>query len=284
MRTAILICFILISFGSVSALVMDSVVMDSESVSHGETFNIEIGLRNNGETDITDVSVFLDLKDLPLAPFDSSSEFGIDKIKENRIQFAEFKITALDNAESKTYKIPVQVSYNEEGETKTRSSLISVKVNSPPVLEVVAEENLLLKGTNNKVNLKIINRGLSDAQYLEIEAKESVRYKVISPDKIYIGDVDGNDFDSVEFMIFLDKNTKDKIVFPVAMRYSDVFNNKYENEFEIQLRTYTKNEAVKLGLLKESQTRKIIIGVIVVIFLWFVYRWWRKKNKKKEEY
>ena len=55
-----------------SALVIDSVILDSEGVGPGEIADIEIGLKNNGEYDVRDVSVFLDLKDVSFAPFDSN--------------------------------------------------------------------------------------------------------------------------------------------------------------------------------------------------------------------
>jgi len=137
--------------------------MDSLGINPGESTSIEIGLRNNADEDVTDVSVFLDLKDIPFAPFDSSSEYGINEIRDGKTKFAKFKIIALNNAKPQTYKIPVQVSYleGEENLRNVKKSLISIDVKSDPVVDVSVEDNLLLKGKENLVSIKIINKGIA---------------------------------------------------------------------------------------------------------------------------
>jgi hypothetical protein len=267
---------------SVSALVVDSVIMDSSGTSPGEEMHIEIGLRNNGDEDVEDVSVFLDLKDVPFAPFDSSSEFGIDKIKEDKLKFAEFDLIALNDANSQTYKIPVQISYNDEGEIKIKNSLISIDVHSEPVLGVSLEEGLLLKGNNNEVAIKIINKGLSDIKFLEVEIEDSNKFELISPNNIYVGDLDSDDFDSVNFKVFFDNDVSDKVKFIVNLNYKDSFNNEYEKEFEVKLKVYSRNNAIDVGLIEKSQVSQIITIIIILIVIWFIYRWWRRRRKLKE--
>ena len=287
MNNSLVVCFILGLFfiSNVNALVIDSVIMDSEGIFPGEATDIEIGLRNNGEEDVEDVSVFLDLKDLPLAPHDSSSEFGVDKIKEGRLKFARFKIIALDNAKSQIYKVPVQISYFKKGEdvVQIKNSLISVKVSSDPVLDVVTESLFLLKGQENNLIIKMINKGFSGVHFLEAEVGKSSKFNVISQKNVYVGDLDSDDFDSVEFSIFFEKDISDKISFPIILKYKDAFNNEYEEEFGVILNVYSKGKAEDLGLIEKSRTPQIIILVIIFIILWFVYRWWRKwrRNKKK---
>lgn len=284
MKTVVLILgvFLLSVLSLTSALVIDSVIMDSEGINSGEVADIEIGLRNNGDEDVEDISVFLDLMDVDLAPFDSSSEFGIDEIKEGRIKYAKFKIIALDSAKPGTYKIPVRIDYKEEDEDKTKDSLISVKVNSEPVLGVVAEENLLLKGKDNKVSIRIINKGLGDVRFLEVEVG-SGKFSLLSSKNVYIGDVDSDDFDEVDFNVFFKSSVSNRVGFPVTLKYQDVFNNKYEENFDVSLKVYSRERAVELGLIEKSYVGQIITWVVVLIVLWFVYRWWRKRRKNKKK-
>lgn len=273
---------ILISVSLNSCLVIDSVIMDSQGIKPGEVADIEMGLRNNGGEDVEDVSVFLDLKDVDLAPFDSSSEFGIDEIREDRTRYARFKIIALDSAKPGTYKIPIRISYKEEGVEKIKDSLISIKVHSEPVLGVVAEENLLLKGEDNIVSIMIINKGLSDAKFLEVEVG-SGKFSLLSSKKVYVGDVDSDDFDTVDFNVFFKSSVSDRVSFPITLKYQDVFNNDYEEGFDVFLKVYSRERAEELGLIEKGYVGQIISGVIILIVLWFVYRWWRKRKKNKKK-
>jgi hypothetical protein len=275
---------LLASLTFTSALVIDSVIIDSSGIAPGETTIIELGLRNNANEDINDVSVTLDLRELPIAPFDSSSEFGIDEIREDRIQFAKFEVIALDNAKSQTYKIPVQISYLEEDETtlKTKNSLISLKIHSEPIMDLIAEDNLLLKGKDNLVSIKVINKGLGDIKFLEIEAKSSSRYNILSPKEIYAGDLDSDDFDNIDFKVFFKKETPDKVLLPITLRYKDTFNKEYQEDFNVLLDVYTSDKAVELGLIEKNSTKQIITSLIILIVLWWIYHRWRKKSKLKK--
>jgi len=277
------VLFNLLVIGGVSSLVIDSVIMSSEGIMLGESTEIEIGLRNNGEEDVTDVSVFLDLNDVPFAPYDSSSEFGIDEIREDRMKFARFEIIALEGVQSKFYKVPIKISYMEDEILKTKDSLISIKVVSDPIIEIIAEDSWLLKNLNNLVRIKLINKGLTDIQFLEVEVRSaSNKYSLTSSRKIYVGDLDSDDFENVEFNIFFEKDIQDLVILPVILRYKDAFNNAYEREFDVALKVYTNKKAIKLGLKKKSNTSQIVSLLIVLFIIYFIYRWLRKRNKNKK--
>jgi len=279
---ALLALYLLSLVSMTSALVIDSVIMDSEGISPGETADIEIGLKNNGEEDVSDVSVYLDLKDIPFAPFDSSSEFGIDEIREGKTKYAKFEIIALSNAKSQTYKIPVEISYTEEEVVKIKNSLISINVNSEPVIGVLGEDDLLIKGRESEVVIKIINKGLSDIRFLEVEVGSSSYFNLLSQKNVYVGDLDSDDFDSVDFNVFFKNSVSDNFNFPVVLKYQDAFNNKYEKSFDVQLKVYSKDKAIELGLIEKSNTSLYFGGVVVLVVGFFGYRWWRKRKRLKK--
>jgi len=278
----LLALYLLSLISMASALVIDSVIMDSKGISPGETADIEIGLKNNGDEDVSDVSVYLDLKDIPFAPFDSSSEFGISEIREDKTKYAKFEIIALSNTKSQTYKIPVEIVYTEEEVVKTKNSLISINVNSEPVIGVLGEDDLLIKGRESEVVIKIINKGLSDIRFLEVEVGSSSYFNLLSQKNVYVGDLDSDDFDSVDFNVFFKNSVAENFNFPVVLKYQDSFNNKYEKSFDVQLKVYSKNKAVELGLIEKSNTGYYVWGVIVLIVSFFVYRWWRKRKRMKK--
>ena len=65
---------------SVSALTIDSVAVTDE-IKPGKSTRVTIGLENEAEEDVEDVSISLSLQDVPFAPYDSSSEYSIDLIE-----------------------------------------------------------------------------------------------------------------------------------------------------------------------------------------------------------
>ena len=148
------ISFALIS--NVSALTIDSVAI-ADKIQPGKTTRITIGLENDADVDIEDVSVTLDLIDVPFAPFDSASEYSIDEIDEDDTEYAEFEIIALNNAQTGIYKIPVIIIYTQEGDDKTKKSLISIVVDSKPKIDVSVDDSLLIKGEDNRFFIEITN-------------------------------------------------------------------------------------------------------------------------------
>jgi hypothetical protein len=262
---------ILFSLAGINALIIDSVNMNPEEIAPGETSVITIGLENDGNDDITDVTIILDLTgviesnvpgvpttilDIPFAPYESSSEYSFDEIEEDDKEYAEFEIIALNNAKSGVYKIPVKISYLEAGEDEPtiRNSLIGITVNSEPIIGVSVEEGLLLKPKENTVDIKVINKGLSDVRFLEVEIESSIYYDILSPSQVYIGDIDSDDFDSVDFKVYFKSNTPNTMTIPITVSYKDAVNNEYTESFDLEVKVYTKDKAIELGLMEKNNT------------------------------
>jgi len=276
----------MISFAS--ALTIESVSMIPNEIAPGETSKIAIELENDGEEDIEDVSVNLvlisqtELADVPFAPFDSSSEISFDEIKEGKTKTAEFEIIALSDAKSGIYKIPVHIEYKENNETKTKDSLISIVVNSEPILGVDIEDGLLLKNKVNELRINVVNKGLSDVKFLEIEIGDSTYFDILSSKNVYIGNVNSDDFDGAEFQIFFKENIPNNIVIPISISYKDALNKKYTYNLNIQVKIFSKKKAIEIGLLKRNNTPiygGVIFGLVVI---YFIYKKIKKRRLKKD--
>jgi hypothetical protein len=278
----LMLCFLLY-ISSASALTINSVLATPSQIAPGEVSIIELGVENNGENTISDVSVSLDLTNVPFAPELSSSEFNFDEIKDGRIKYAIFKIRALNDATAGIYKIPVQVTYNEEGEIKKMSSLIGLTINSPPILDASIEAGLLLKGNEDKISVKVVNKGLSNVKFLEIEIKKASYYSITSPERVYIGDLDSNDFDSGDFTVYFKETAPPTVNVPVTLRYRDILNKEYEETFNLDAHVYSQEQAINLGLIKRNNTFVYVIVVIVLIVIYIIYRRIRKAIKRRKE-
>src|SRR3989344_9000290 len=153
----VVLALLVVSMLSIAqALVIDSVISDSKGVAPGDVTEIEIGLENNEEETVEDISIALDLALLPFAPSDTSSEFGIDEIREKKTKYARFSLIVLPEAQSGVYKIPVTITYHREGSIDiiSKKPVISLTVHAQPVINAHAEESVLIKGQNNELSIQ----------------------------------------------------------------------------------------------------------------------------------
>lgn len=275
--------FSLISMAN--ALLIGSVSTSPNEVAPGETSRVSITLKNNDNFDIEEVSTSLDFTNIPFAPHNSGSDYLISEILSGKSKSAEFDVVALNNAASGIYKIPVKIEYRESGQAdetpnKIKTSLISIMINSKPILDVSSEDGVLLKNQKNKVSLKIINKGLSDAKFLEINIQGNSYVTIISQSKVYIGDVDSNDFQTADFDIFFKTNAPNSITLPATIVYKDISNKEYTETMEVKLKAYSNEQAVQLGLIQKSYTWLIVLVVIIAIIIFFIVRVILKRRKQ----
>ncbi len=276
----ILMVFSIISFALVNnvlSLAIGSVSL-TDGINPGKTTKINIEIKNDASEDIEDISIVLDLNELPFAPYNSASEYNIEKIREDNTKFAEFEIIALNNAKSVIYKIPVTITYKQNESVNKKSFLISLIVDSKPNIDVSLEKSILLKGKNNEFFIKITNKGLSDAKFVELEINKG-KYNLLSEKKYYIGDIDSNDFESIKIETFFEKDSPNNINLPVSIIYKDELNKEYQDSFDLNLRVYSESEAIKLGLLENSNTVLYVFGILLTGVIYFIYRRLKKKVK-----
>lgn len=255
-------------------------VSPNEIVPNGKT-EVRINIENNLNEDVEDVSLSLELSKVPFAP-EKTSEYFFDEIRKDKSKEAVFELVVDADASPGTYKIPVVISYKYNNQTKTRSSYFSIKVNAKPKLDF-SIDSIILKNQKNKMQIQITNTGLAKASFLEIELGNG-NFNLLSGNKIYVGDLDSNDFDTISFEAFVrDTST---ISIPLTIKYKDPSNKEYEESFTLTAKAYSQKEAEKLGLVKKSSAlRYVLIVVIIVIIILFI-RWRRKRarNKQKENF
>lgn len=265
-----------------SALVITSVSTSPDSVAPGETAEIDLSIKNNGEEDLTDVSISLDFTNLPLAPYNSGSDYNVDELVTDKTKQTSFKIIALNDAKSGIYKIPVNIKYTENDVVKTKQSLISVMINSEPIIDVEFEDGLLLKNQNNKVTLKVINKGLADVKFLDISIDSLTSYNIVSQQSVYIGDVDSNDFQTADFSLFFKDNSLSTVTIPVTITYKDITNKQYTKSFDVQIKVYNQKQAQELGLKAKNNSIYYVAIAITLILVFILYRVIRNRRRSSE--
>jgi hypothetical protein len=265
---AFFIAFMLIT--SASALLIDDTRVDS--ISPGESGSIIISLENDGSSDLEDVSVSLDLTNLPFSTVGTSS-VTLDKIEEDESEDFYFEIRANSDAEIKDYNIPYIIEY----EDKERKGTIGIRVIAVSNLDFTSSLDNPIEDEKSELTLRIINKGLGEVKFVTVRIYPE-GYTLLSEDLVYIGNIDSDDFEDANFNIIINDRTPDLIA---TIEYQDIDNKKYEENVIIPLTIYSQEKAIQLGLKTKNNTPTIIISLVILVILFFVYRSIRKRLRKK---
>ena len=195
----LILIFVLLGVNLVnSQIAIESFESSPGVVSPGNEIQLRIRIVNIGDDDVRNISLKLILDNLPLAPLKSSTEKLIEELEENEENTIIFNLISLPDAESQIYKIPVKLSYNNVN----KDSIISIEITSEPELDIILEDSEIIK-INDKgiITVKLINNGLSQTRFLNLKLLESSAYEILSPNTVYIGEIDSQDFETEEFII-----------------------------------------------------------------------------------
>lgn len=269
--------FSLLLMTNVIALNVDKVETFPSTVEPGNRATIELKIENSLDETITDIIVKLDLSssEIPISPAGSSTQI-IDEIKDNDKENVEFDVIVLPNAKPGIYKIPVLITYNNI----TKEDVISFIIDTEAKLTLSVGEPDFIVGERSTIDIKIINNGLADVQFLNIKLGNSAFYDVISSREIYIGDLDSDDYDTAEFDIKINYPLPGDLPIRVYVEYTDKLNNQHSITETVEIDVYTEKEAKNLGLIQTNNNRPIIAGVVALLIILIVYRKIKKRRKQ----
>jgi hypothetical protein len=266
--------------GFASALVVDA---DYVTTYSGEEVRINLEIENNEDFDIEDISIALELGDVPFSSV-GSSEKDVDDIDENDDDKVSFTLKASSDIVPGDYDIPYEVKfYDAENDSDDREKLekkgsFGLRVSAKTELSFNVETDDAIVGKQGKVSLKIVNRGLGDIKAVSVKLNPS-GFELLSAKEEYIGTVDSDSDEIVSFdIIFKETNPKLNAV----VQYKDFDNKEHSERVTLPFKVYTTEEALELGLIKKSNTPVYAGVLIAVVLIWFIYRKIRKSMKKKK--
>jgi len=172
------------------------------------------------------------------------------------------------------------VSYADEtGASYSKEDVISLKIaSSPDLLATVDSTNIYSKNKAGDVTIKIVNRGLTNIKLLTAKLKSNDDFEVLSQQEVYIGNIDSDDYETVDFK--LDVKSREEVVnLPLVLIYMDSTNKEFIQTADISLRMFSASEAQKAGLVEKQSVGFTIMLLIVVVGLGIYF--WRRRKKKK---
>jgi len=267
---------LLLSLSLVSALVIESV--DINKVFPGQTTDLTIGIKNNLDDDVEDVSLVLNL-DGTLFTTSGSSEDSEDEIREDKKRNFNFVLKISSTIAPGDYNIPYELTYTDADDEKIlKTGSFGVTVSAETELSYSVELDNNIVDEKGKLSIKVINSGLGDIGFVYVKVISTNGFEILSTNEEYIGNVGSDDFELATFDVLF-KETSASLTAQIT--YKDFDNNQETKTAFLPINVHSREKALELGLIKKDN-RLIYSGVAVgVVLIWFIYRRIKKKNKLK---
>lgn len=261
-----------------AVLSIESIKIEPAEIIPGDKGTITLSFQNLADSFLSDIKVKLDLTsdDLPFVAYNSASEKNIYQIRARERKDVSFELIAFPDADAKIYKIPVNITYYDNVGTKyTKTDLIGVVVNSKPDIKVLVDSTTLMKEQRiGDIVLRIVNKGLNDVKFMNMKIAESEDFELLSSNnEEYIGNLDSDDFETVDFKVLLKDEETVEIL--ITLEYMDNNNNKYVDNMNLKLKIHS---AEKLGQKKSNRTMYFVLIVLIIGGIFF----YRRRKKKKQ--
>ncbi len=278
-----------------SVQVTSVLASDAGNFYPGVASQVVVHVQNFADYTMKDVSVKLNLSDvsIPFAPYGSTSEKNVQSVAIGDGEDIVFDIIALPEADSGVYKVPISlVYYDELGNKYTKSDLIGLVVSAVPKIHLEIRDNeIYSKNGLGEITLNIVNTGLTKLKFLTVELNdaeledktffgwnygERSDYEIIGENSFYLGDVDPDDDESVDFKLRMSADSK-TVSLPLTLTYLDANNNEYTENIDFEFEIYSLRE---LGMNSKTPWFNIILILIIIVYL-LGFWYWRKKNSRQ---
>ncbi len=258
-----------------AALVVDDYVVSPTPTVPGQIANVELKLRNAGKIAVKNVDVGINLGDDKFSTIGSGAKKRVDYIGAGETEKITFQLASDTSTQVKVYGIPVSLSYQDERNKKyTDTAKISLVVNALPELSLTVDSTKFeSKTTPGTVTVKIVNKGVVNLKYLTLKIAQSKDYEILSSsDETYVGNLDSDDFETVNFVI---KPLTDNPKLNIDLEFKDPYNVDFKQKQTLPVKIITDKD------LGKSSAYGTIIIVLLLLACGLIYYFKFYRNKKR---
>jgi LPXTG-motif cell wall-anchored protein len=258
--------------------------LNSDVISPGESGKFSFKILNSNPIPFKDVIVKLgvdEISDNAISVNGGVNQIKITNLDGNSEKEITFDVFVNPNAEIKSYNIPIYIDYEDSlGNLFSEKYFGSLKVYLEPTFSFNLESQEIYSKGSGKINFAIANPSRASLKGVEVKVLDGDNYKVLDGGYEYIGDLNPDDFQTIqwEFLILDNKPTSIKL----KVDFFDSYNKKFEKELNIPLKVYSEEELKSYGLSKTSSNNSnYIIFIIIILVLGFYFYKRKKKSNKK---
>ena len=257
-----------------SVVVIDEYTVKPSPVVPGQLFEVELTLRNEGRIGVKNVDVAIGIDGGEFSTIGTGAKQRISYIPAGETATVKFKLASDTTTMVRLYSVPVSLTYQDErNKVYMDTARFSLIVNDDPEISLTVDGTDFEKKTKpGTVSLKIVNKGVVDLKYVTVKLAKTGDYDILSPsNEAYVGNLDNDDFESVEFII---KPLVKEPRLQVVLEFKDPYNTPFMQSHDLPLRIITAKELGK----EKSKLVPILLTVLVIAGIWY----WRKKKKKRK--
>lgn len=242
----------------------------------GDSSKINITLKNIGTGNAKNIRVsLLSNATSEIAPIENSVQY-IESIQPGETSEVPLAFSVQGSAIAKNYPVPIEIKYQDDENTEQTALIryVGVKVKSNVQLRtyVSGYSGDLAENTKGTFTVTVANTGPSDAQFLFMKVLSEEK---ISPKEVYIGTLDSEKYDTVDFDIT--PSRPGNIPIKVQLSYKDQYNSENTIEETLQVDVMTFEAYSKANKTSPIGTYAIAVLAILAIF-YFI----RRKHKKQQ--
>ena len=237
---------------------------DRERVIPGSEVTLTLHVKNVGKGRAKDVSLNVDVSNLPFVAIGTTS-FFIGDLDQGESKRVSVKLIVNEDAEIKAYSLPVSFTYyDEDGNKKEEKEELGLKVYGAPEFVITVDEvKNLFSGEVGQITFSIANRGIATAKYLTLKIESEVP---IMPNEYYIGNIEPDDYETADFNLDLTAIPPGKYEILLSLSYK----NPYNEDF---------NETKMFQITVEKQKVKINYWVLILVLAILLF--WKRKGIRK---
>ncbi|MFW6226227.1 MAG: PLDc N-terminal domain-containing protein [bacterium] len=254
---------------------VNDVLTEPEKVIPGKEFDLNFKIKNLAFSEINNVKVTLNLEqlseELNQVPFFTKGVANhkvLETISASKEKDVNFKLIVDPNAQTKLYRLPITIDYNNnKGERLSKDFFVTINVFDKPQYLINLEDSEIYKNNQRgRIIVSVSNIGTSKLNFLRTTLQESEDYTIISPNNVYLGNLESDDFETSDYQIFVNSD-KSEINLNLLVEYKDELNNVYSENKNVALKLYDGEDLFKFNLEERSKNTNQIIFFMVILLL-----------------
>lgn len=266
-------------------LVIESVSFEDEQLLPGQVSPVTFTIQNAADSPLRNIRMQLDLQHvigdqgetLPFTPLGGTDEKVLYTLGAGETHSFIYKILVDPDAASGPYKIPVQLMYQDDAENNYTKNLITgFLIDAKPDLLTLIDE-VTQMGDTYDITVRFINKGFIDLKLFEAEIEDEMEsISVLSGERIYVGDVDSDDYETVTMRVRATPQDG-SFVLPVTVRYYTANNELFEETREL---------VIKQSFATQTQSGRsgtVWFVIIVLVLGGLIFYRHRKKKQREQE-
>ena len=177
----------------------------------------------------------------------------------------------VDTTTPSQHPLPIAIHYENEthGMQPVQEYSVLVPVSSGNTLFIYLDsQDKLTKSAVGEITIGIANRGLARAKHVVLTIADGDRFELIDTDTRYIGDIESDDYDTVDFRILPESLDCRNVTVDVS--YADDYGNTYNMTTELPIKIYTSGEIKAIAPAGGGYTGIIIVGLVLLLV--YVFR------------